>query len=289
MPTFSEHLFAPWKVFPLLLDNPVARVGGYEMPAFILWASFGIAVLFALSSARLLRQARSLSRDIEIATASVAMLPGTASLADIGAAFSHSAPLSIFWNRLRDSLVQPTGSSPIYSTSPIEQNIPRDELIEESVSTSYFNALPGVLTGLGLLMTFIAILEGLSHVSVSATMDVSGIGGLINGLSGKFVSSIVAVSCAVLFVFVERVAYSLPVEPHRRLTLALAARFKRRTTEHLLLELQSQLSTHALLLHDIKRALKDPDEALPIERPATELHGGPDAEPAPTSPQIGNA
>ncbi|MEQ1399746.1 hypothetical protein, partial [Salmonella enterica] len=80
----------------------------------------------------------------------------------------------------------------ILSTQSIDHALARNSLVEEHVSTALFKSIPGILTGLGLLMTFVAILDGLSHVSVAANMDVTGIGGLINGLSGKFVSSIVA-------------------------------------------------------------------------------------------------
>lgn len=57
--------------------------------------------------------------------------------------------------------------------------------------------LPSWLTAIGLLTTFLAILLGLQGVKVLSNMEVQGIGGLVNGLSGKFFSSIVALGCAV--------------------------------------------------------------------------------------------
>ena len=56
--------------------------------------------------------------------------------------------------------------------------------------------IPNWLTAIGLLTTFIAILLGLQHVKVLSNLEVQGIGGLVNGLSGKFFSSIVALACA---------------------------------------------------------------------------------------------
>lgn len=58
-------------------------------------------------------------------------------------------------------------------------------------------ALPGWLTAIGLLTTFLAILLGLQGVKVLTNLEVRGIGGLVNGLSGKFFSSIVALGCAI--------------------------------------------------------------------------------------------
>lgn len=84
-------------------------------------------------------------------------------------------------------------------------------VLKESVSTlashvrkterwsgeSLAEALPGWLTAIGLLTTFVAILLGLQGVKVLTNLEVRGIGGLVNGLSGKFFSSIIALSCAI--------------------------------------------------------------------------------------------
>jgi len=72
-------------------------------------------------------------------------------------------------------------------------------------------------------------------------MDVKGIGGLINGLSGKFVSSVTAVTCAVLFVFVERIAYSRPHAAYREIIAMLNPKFRRKSAEYLLYQIQRQI------------------------------------------------
>jgi hypothetical protein len=115
--------------------------------------------------------------------------------------------------------------------------LPRTVLIDENLAGSFFALVPGTLTGLGLLMTFVAILDGLSHVTVTAEMDVQGISGLINGLSGKFFSSIVAVFCAVTFVLAERALLFGPEKLYREMARALNNRLKLRTAEQMLAEL----------------------------------------------------
>jgi putative effector of murein hydrolase LrgA (UPF0299 family) len=74
--------------------------------------------------------------------------------------------------------------------------VPASEILTPStVSGNYINrelyeTVPGILTGLGLLFTFIAILVALMHVSFNDTTHrVEGMALLIEGLSGKFVSS----------------------------------------------------------------------------------------------------
>jgi hypothetical protein len=113
--------------------------------------------------------------------------------------------------------------------------------VDEYLQLSFFATIPGVLTGLGLLMTFVAILDGLSHVTVGTNMDVQGIGGLINGLSGKFVSSIVAVTCAVAFAFIERFAFSFVRRAHRPFLSQALRKIRRRSPEQLLSQIQAQL------------------------------------------------
>jgi hypothetical protein len=68
---------------------------------------------------------------------------------------------------------------------------------ERWTGRSLAEALPGWLTAIGLLTTFLAILLGLQGVKVLTNLEVRGIGGLVNGLSGKFFSSIVALGCAI--------------------------------------------------------------------------------------------
>jgi hypothetical protein len=244
-----EYLRAPWRLFSLLADTPKVQLAGYETPTFILIASFLIIVLFLASSAQLIVQCNQLARELQDAAKALDALEKSAKLDEVRSLFDSSFATSTMWTRIEETLVQPSENSAYFTTESLDQLVSKDHLIEEGVNISYFNALPGILTGVGLLMTFIAILEGLSHVSVTSTMDVKGIGGLINGLSGKFVSSIAAVSCAVMFVFVEKFAYAKPVSGYRHVLKALQQRFNRRTTEQLLVELRAELSAQSLLIH----------------------------------------
>lgn len=222
-------------------------VGGYEMPGFIFFASFLILMLFAVSSTLMMRQCVQLSRVLKDVTRGITRLKKnsgfltSAEVAAISEIMAKDPVLYSAWHGFEESLLKSPNGDEIWATAPIEAHLTRVVIVEDHLHTAFYNAVPGVLTGLGLLMTFVAILDGLSHVSVSTTMDVTGIGGLINGLSGKFVSSIVAVTCAVSFVFVERIAYSKPHAAYRALIQKLVPRFKRRTAEHLLQQIGLQL------------------------------------------------
>jgi hypothetical protein len=297
VPTFSEFLFAPWKTLLLLMTAApkpgvipaagptgippgalcgtrdmgggqianVCSVFGYEMPSFVFWASTLIFLLFVAASLALvfecLRVSWGLSRMCS------ALEKGAKDLAAVRKVMRGEALTSHLWQLFEETLLVSGEGSDCYTTQPVESAFSKTALIEENVQVGFYNTVPGILTGLGLLMTFVAILDGLSHVTVAANMDVQGIGGLINGLSGKFVSSITAVTCAVSFVFVERIAYSRPNAAYRRLLKHLSARFKRRTTEHLLHGIQSQLASQAALQKELAQALVSARQALePAER-----------------------
>jgi hypothetical protein len=87
--------------------------------------------------------------------------------------------------------------------------LPYDVVISKQFHSAFFSAFPGLLTGAGLTLTFVAILLALYgvHYDKTNTVDpISGIDTLINGLSGKFLSSIVALVLSILFTLCEKSA-----------------------------------------------------------------------------------
>jgi len=58
------------------------------------------------------------------------------------------------------------------------------------------------MTGMGLMFTLLAILIGRSELHANGS-EIDGIQELINGLSGKFVTSIVGLACANAFTLLE--------------------------------------------------------------------------------------
>ena len=240
----------------------VCHAAGYTMPTFIFWAATLILALFVASSAALFLQCYSLASALLRVSRQVRGLPRAEEhrltpydLSLLSGIMLAEPVVEPCWHRFADTLLVLPHGDEVFATQSVEDAFARQPMIEDNVHGAFFAAVPGILTGVGLLMTFVAILDGLSHVSVTANMDVKGIGGLINGLSGKFVSSVVAVTCAVLFVFVERIAYSRPARAYSELISSLRSRFRRRTTEHLLFEIQNQLASQAAAQEGFAHAL----------------------------------
>ena len=115
-----------------------------------------------------------------------------------------------WWRSIDESLEQytgPDGQEGWFVTRPIAESLPAEQVLTPFYHFAFHASVPGILTALGLLATFVSILLALSGVTYSPgnlAQPVSGIDSLINGLSGKFLCSIVALILSVLFTFLEK-------------------------------------------------------------------------------------
>ncbi len=99
------------------------------------------------------------------------------------------------------------------------------------INIRLYRQLPSFLTGIGLLFTFIAILIGLSKLHANGT-HIEGIQGLINGLAGKFVTSIVGLACANAFTLLEHSVWHGLEGQHRTCISLLDELFPQKAVEH---------------------------------------------------------
>jgi hypothetical protein len=96
-----------------------------------------------------------------------------------------------------------------FLTETPRQILPYEIVVGKRFHSAIFSAFPGLLTGAGLTLTFIAILwalYGVHYDKANTVEPISGIDVLINGLSGKFLSSIVALLLSILFTLCEKSA-----------------------------------------------------------------------------------
>jgi hypothetical protein len=94
-----------------------------------------------------------------------------------------------------------------FAVRPVGEILPEAAVVDRGYYAAFHQSVPSVLTSLGLMATFIAILFALEGVNVQVKGGaeiVEGIGALINGLAGKFLSSIVALFLAVSFSIIEK-------------------------------------------------------------------------------------
>lgn len=115
-----------------------------------------------------------------------------------------------WWRTIDSHIEQYTSPEDIegwFLTEKPRQVLPYEIVIGRTFNAASFSAFPGLLTGAGLTLTFVAILLALYgvHYDKANTVDpISGIDTLINGLSGKFLSSIVALLLSIMFTLYEK-------------------------------------------------------------------------------------
>ncbi len=126
-------------------------------------------------------------------------------------------------------------------------------IFNDSVATenqSYKNA-PAIVTRVGLLATFVAILVALLDVQL-ASNRIQGLDLLIHGLSGRFLSSVVAISCAAALVFVERGLFHPVNTGVASLCLTLRRLLPRLTSAQILLNLREDIAKGAQILKNLE-------------------------------------
>ena len=105
-----------------------------------------------------------------------------------------------------------------------------ESLCAAHLNVRFYRQLPAFLTGMGLMFTFLAILIGLSKLHANGS-EIDGIQGLINGLSGKFVTSIVGLACANAFTLLEHSLWHRLDNRHRECVSLLDEMFPQKAAE----------------------------------------------------------
>ncbi|SEG46603.1 Methyl-accepting chemotaxis protein [Bryocella elongata] len=148
-----------------------------------------------------------------------------------------------WWQRCEDAAEAYEGldgHEGYFLTDPPTEVLPF-ETVMASIARDFYRSLPGVLTGAGLFLTFVSILSALHGVhydKANAVEPITGIDILINGLSGKFLSSVVALLCSILFTFFEHSQSARARKAYADTISTLRAVIPRLTTARILLDIR---------------------------------------------------
>ncbi len=162
-----------------------------------------------------------------------------------------------WWELVEGALLPYTahdGNERWYISDSARELFSQEELFEDYSEGSH-QAVPGLLTALGLLGTFSALLLGLADLRYT-DKAVLGLADLINALSGKFFTSVLALGSSVLFVLAERFFLAASFE---RLYSRLCARFDkvfpRLRQERVLVDIRTEAVKQAVSLSNISSDL----------------------------------
>jgi|HigsolmetaAR202D_1030399.scaffolds.fasta_scaffold19799_2 hypothetical protein len=239
-----------------------------QVPDLILAACAAIVILFLVFLFRMLAESRQVSRQLreflhilkELPEITPANRRDGLTLEQIEQLRGHADARSSsrYWWSLLESHLEPYRPPDLpkawFATRPVSDILPEDTLIDRHYDTSLYQSVPGILTGLGLMATFIAILVALQSVTVEVkggAETVQGIGTLINGLAGKFLSSIVALFLAVLFTLAEKRVESRLTRGYHELIAQARSVIPVLDPTRVLLDLQAESSRRTSLLENM--------------------------------------
>jgi hypothetical protein len=147
-----------------------------------------------------------------------------------------------------------------FITEPAGELLPYDVVVRQNFHTAQYSAIPGILTGLGLTGTFIAILlalYGVHYDELNTVKPVTGMEGLINGLSGKFLSSIIALFLSIIFtVFEKQIVRSLQ-RSYQAMIVAVAAAIPYLPTARILLDIHRFSAKQTVSVSNISSEVVD--------------------------------
>ncbi|MGD0076216.1 MAG: hypothetical protein ABSD31_18025 [Candidatus Binataceae bacterium] len=159
--------------------------------------------------------------------------------------FEASEPLQQAWRGFQRQVLlvrNLSGDDRIYSSDSADNAFNESTVIDSRLNRSFYSSLPGLVTGVGLLLTFIAILFALSDVQITSAGELKGVNNLVSGLSGKFVSSVAALFAASLFLLFEKPLFHKIENSRRKLVAAIDAVVPRRTANSILSDLHRDIA-----------------------------------------------
>ena len=137
------------------------------------------------------------------------------------------------------------GNEGFWASASAEEAFSEAAVIESRLNIRFWNAIPGITTGLGLFVTFLAILVALLDVRL-VNNRVQGLDLLIHGLSGKFVSSVAALLSATLFLILEKPISHKLNKSRKKLVAAIDNLFPKLTTTQALADIHRDIAEQSI-------------------------------------------
>ena len=195
------------------------------LTSVFVWSYCGLIVVFLLAciGKLALREARPLSSKLKDCKREIDGFGGETGFAHQfrGYDAKMEANFGTPWKEFAETLVHPTPDSdePIRNPQAVSRYLNDTSIIFPKISFDFYRSVPNLLTGFGILGTFVGLATGVGAASAGLTSGDSAqvtesLRQLLGGASLAFVTSVVGISSSMVFVFFER-------HISRRLHLAL--------------------------------------------------------------------
>ena len=186
------------------------------------YCGFIVALLFGISG-KLIYEAIPLYRSLREVNAELKSYQGEEGFVRSFEEYNRQAGkvFGLAWKEFVETLVlpEPDSGEPIRNTGEVSRYLNDATIIFPKVPFGFYHSVPNLLTGLGILGTFLGLAAGVGSASSGLSSGTpseitTSLQNLLAGASLAFLTSIVGILCSILFVPVERFA-------SRRLHIAL--------------------------------------------------------------------
>lgn len=256
-----ELLKADWIIFGLKapIFSWLAAIGLIIFPIYYFVRLYSHFRKVSATYLSVVNKLATLQKEIVIRPGSGLSLSAYDSIAQT---FSDTPSLISAWSGFKSKIVTRQdieGADHFWATDSADTDFSESALIDIHLNKAFFVSIPGVVTGTGLLFTFLAILVALFDVKINPdTKKFEGIPGLVGGLSGKFVSSVAALFSATIFLLSEKAIFHRLSNGRKKLVLSIDNLFPRLTSTQVLSDIHNDIAeqTKAFRLFNSDLSLK---------------------------------
>jgi ABC-type transporter Mla subunit MlaD len=163
---------------------------------------------------------------------------------------NKSTLLAISWSEFTETLIYPIeDEKPIRNTHPAEDYFNEESLLHPHVNVRFYSNWSNILSGLGILGTFIGLVAGI-YLAFDKSGDIQpeSIVQLMRGASLAFTTSIAGISCSLLFSWFEKHQLNKISKSIRLLNSALDTNLERITPEDLAVNTLKEMKIQSLEL-----------------------------------------
>lgn len=175
---------------------------------FIAILAFIVAVCFVFRVSGICRKARRLQRTRPSEEKVDELVKGDELIYRLDVFFEKEKHWGMYWRFYKQQLLQKknikTGEDEWVSCRFASEFFNEFTLVETKINLPFFRAIPSVLTGLGILGTFIGLTFSLT--AITGEIDQTDLTRLLSGAGFAFMTSIAGLSCSLVLTWINKLA-----------------------------------------------------------------------------------
>ena len=270
-------LLLPWQKTP---NDQISDIFVYGILAL-----FSILlVIFLWKTIRRIRLISSLNKKIDILGGEYGRPAEPGILSKLEEIFNRSdkffKPFNKAWQEFKESLITPERRKVVYKTDEASLFFSEDRLLGQYMNLRFWNSVPAILVGLGILGTFVGLVWGLipfSDIDFGQTSEIQGaIKILLSGVSTAFVTSVWGMLASLSFNWLEKGCIGMISRKVANLQGALDLPFTLKTQEEIAEkqkdELEQQTAIFKTLFTDLGENITEDIKSAMVEGRQEILH-----------------